>query len=103
MQAEAGKPDRRPQDDGGHFIAPRFGGPKAAYNHFAQEANFNRGAYRALEEGWAKAQKEGKDVRVRIDARYAVHSRRAEELRVEWIISGTRKHRDFGNEKGGGR
>ena len=103
MQGEAGKPDRRPRDDGGHFIAPRFGGPKAAYNHFAQEANFNRGAYRALEDSWAKAQKEGEDVRVRIDGRYAVGSRRPDELCVEWTIAGTTRRRKFKNEAGGGR
>jgi LysM repeat protein len=101
MQAGAGKPDRRPQDDGGHFIAPRFGGPKATYNHFAQDANFNRGAYRTLENVWAGAQKAGKNVRVRIDVYYSAHERRPSRLRVESDISGERDYQDFDNEKGG--
>jgi LysM repeat protein len=102
LQSDAGKPDRRTTDDGGHFIAPRFGGPKEAYNHFAQDANFNRGAYRTMEEIWAKAQRESKDVYVRIDVRYPDDERRPSRLKIEWVINGKRDSRDFGNEKGGG-
>lgn len=54
-QADAGKPDRRATDDGGHYIAARFNGPREWFNHFAQDANFNRGSYRALEDKWVKA------------------------------------------------
>lgn len=50
-QIRAGRPDRRAGDDGGHYIALRFNGPRASFNHFAQDANFNRGAYRVLEDG----------------------------------------------------
>jgi LysM repeat protein len=32
LQATAGGTDRRNLDDGGHLIAPRFGGPREAYN-----------------------------------------------------------------------
>ncbi|MEI5688017.1 DNA/RNA non-specific endonuclease [Sphingomonas kyungheensis] len=53
-QATAGGPDRRPTDDGGHYIATRFNGPSDAFNHFAQDANFNRGRYRRLEDQWAR-------------------------------------------------
>lgn len=35
-QANAGKPDRRGTDDGGHYIAARFNGPRDWFNHFAQ-------------------------------------------------------------------
>ena len=54
-QAEAGGADRLPTDQGGHYIARRFNGPTEAFNHFAQDANFNRGEYRALENIWAGA------------------------------------------------
>ena len=101
LQADAGKPDRHPSDDGGHFIAPRFGGPKEAYNHFAQDANFNRGAYRVMEDIWAKAGREGRDVRVHIDVSYPGPGRRPDRLRVEWTIDGKRDARHFRNEKGG--
>ncbi|MGI4880747.1 MAG: DNA/RNA non-specific endonuclease [Janthinobacterium lividum] len=53
-QLVAGGTDRRPTDQGGHYIAPRFDGPTDAFNHFAQDANFNTGAYRVLEDKWAK-------------------------------------------------
>ena len=56
----------RATDDGGHYIARRFNGPTDAFNHFAQNANFNRGGYRALEDRWAKAIRDGKKVRVKI-------------------------------------
>jgi len=101
LQAQAGGADRRRSDDGGHFIAPRFGGPKEAYNHFAQDANFNRGAYRVLENEWAGAQRKGEDVRVSIDVRYSADSRRPYQLTVSWTISGDRKHKVFSNTPGG--
>lgn len=103
LQVEAGKPDRRETDDGGHFIAPRFGGPKAAYNHFAQDANFNRGAFRAIEDSWADAQRRGGDVRVRIDVEHAGDSRRPEGIVVQWEMDGRRGRQKFKNEAGGGR
>ncbi|MCW4463752.1 DNA/RNA non-specific endonuclease [Sphingomonas sp. BT-65] len=53
-QARAGGADRRPTDDGGHLWAARFNGPLDSFNHFAQDANFNRGAYRAMEQEWDK-------------------------------------------------
>ena len=65
-QAQAGGADRRPADDGGHYIAARFNGPTDAFNHFAQDANFNRGEYRLLEDQWARAKRAGRDVTVKI-------------------------------------
>lgn len=53
-------------DDGGHYIAARFNGPTEAFNHFAQDANFNRGGYRLLEDEWARDKRAGKTVTVRI-------------------------------------
>lgn len=101
LQRQAGGPDRRVTDDGGHFIAPRFSGPKEAYNHFAQDANFNRGAYRTLEDVWAKAQKNGENVNVRIDAEYLGHSQRPHIVTVRWSAPGTRGKRKFHNQAGG--
>lgn len=101
LQAEAGKPDRQATDDGGHIIAPRLGGPKAAYNHFAQDSNFNRGEYRVLEGTWAKALSEGKSVSVKIDVKYPTGSKRPNQLRVESTVAGTTKIRHFTNAKGG--
>ncbi len=77
MQAQAGGTDRRPKtDDGGHYIAARFNGPTDAFNHFAQDANFNRGSYRVLEDRWANEIKSGKQVTVRITPSYDGASKR---------------------------
>lgn len=101
LQAQAGGADRLVADDGGHFIAPRFGGPKETYNHFAQDANFNRGAYRALEDVWAKAQKNGENVSVRIDADYLDRNQQPDSITVRWSAPRTRGKRKFKNQAGG--
>jgi hypothetical protein len=98
-QRQAGKPDRRPSDDGGHFIAPRFNGPAEAFNHFAQDANFNRGAYRAMENEWDKAQKSGQVVAIRIMAFYKDGSRRPSVIHVSFSIDGHFQDREFNNER----
>lgn len=100
-QADAGKPDRRISDDGGHYIAARFKGPREWFNHFAQDANFNRGAYRAIEDGWAKALRSGKRVFVDIVPKYRGTSMRPQLLIVTWTIDGKKSKRRFANERGG--
>jgi hypothetical protein len=100
-QANAGKPDRRTTDDGGHYIAARFNGPREWFNHFAQDANFNRGAYRALEDEWAKAVRSGKRVFVDIVPHYRGTSMRPYLLTVRWTIEGATFKRDLPNEKQG--
>ena len=98
-QANAGNPDRRASDDGGHFIAARFNGPRDWFNHFAQDANFNRGAYRALEGQWAKAVQDGKRVFVDIVPYYRGTSMRPYKLIVTWIFGGNEAVREFPNER----
>jgi hypothetical protein len=99
VQRRAGLPDRRPDDDRGHFIAPRFNGPAEAFNHFAQDANFNRGTYRALEDEWDTAEKAGKKIYVRIVAFYKGQSKRPSQLVVSYTIGSTTKQRTFQNER----
>jgi hypothetical protein len=100
-QANAGKPDRLPNDDGGHYIAARFNGPRDWFNHFAQDAKFNRGAYRVVEDGWAKAVRAGKRVFVDIIPRYEGLSRRPYSLSVVWYVDGERFSESFPNRKKG--
>lgn len=100
-QSDAGKPDRRATDDGGHFIAARFNGPREWFNHFAQDANFNRGSYRALEDKWVKEIRSGKRVFVDIVPHYRGTSMRPHMLTVKWTIDGKTLKHDFPNEKGG--
>lgn len=100
-QSRAGGSDRRATDDGGHYIAVRFNGPSASFNHFAQDANFNRGAYRALEDKWAKSLRGGHRVHVNIIPHYGGTSQRPDSLNVTWSIDGKTKRKIFTNQKGG--
>ena len=100
-QANAGRPDRLASDDGGHFFTARFNGPSDWFNHFAQGANFNRGAYRALEGQWAKAVQSGKRVFVDIVPHYRGTSMRPYRLIVTSISGGKKRVEDFPNENQG--
>ena len=100
-QARTGGSDRRASDDGGHYIAVRFNGPSASFNHFAQGANFNRGAYRALEDQWAKALRSGHRVHVNIIPHYGGASQRPDSLGVTWSVDGKERYKTFANRKQG--
>jgi hypothetical protein len=100
-QATAGGVDRRATDDGGHYIAARFNGPREWFNHFAQDANFNRGRYRAIEDSWAKELWAGHKVFVDIVPHYPGLSRRPDSLTITWLVDGKRLQRTLANEKGG--
>jgi hypothetical protein len=101
-QLQAGGADRRPTDDGGHYIARRFNGPRDAFNHFAQDRNFNRGAYREMEREWGRELAAGHKVHVRIIPRYRGDAQRPSSIRVIWTVAGTKKFRTFPNEPSGG-
>ena len=101
-QAQAGGADRRPSDDGGHFIAARFNGPGEIFNYFAQDANFNRGAYRKMEDDWAAELRAGRRVFVSIKPLYAGTSTRPYHVSVTWSVDGGRKRfLEFSNEPKG--
>jgi hypothetical protein len=100
-QARAGKPDRLASDDGGHFIAARFNGPSNSFNHFAQDANFNRGAYRSMEDEWAKDIRAGRKIVVDIVPNYVGTSQRPNRVRVTWYVDGQRHVEEFSNEAKG--
>jgi hypothetical protein len=68
------------------------------FNHFAQDANFNRGAYRTLEDAWARQVAAGRRVFVDIVPYYRSTSMRPYKLDVFWIVDGNRFFRDFPNE-----
>ena len=106
-QREAGGVDRRATDDGGHYIGARFNGPSDAFNHFAQDASFNRGAYRALEDEWTRDLREGHRVAIDIIPLYSGLSQRPYALAITWFVDGERQFKRFPNgkrdEQDGGR
>jgi LysM repeat protein len=100
-QAKAGGADRLPTDEGGHYIARRFGGPTDAFNHFAQDKAFNRGDYQTLENTWARAKQSGQRVWVSITPRYSGNSIRPSSLTVIYKIGNSQFSKFFPN--GGGK
>jgi hypothetical protein len=96
-QRNAGKPDRLPTDDGGHFIAHRFNGPRDAFNHFAQDASINRGKYRVLEQKWFDAKAKGKPVSLAMDIVYPKGSRRPDRLLIWYNIGGRTEYAEVPN------
>ena len=99
-QTGAGGRDRRTSDQGGHYIGRRFDGPTEAFNHFAQDANFNRSGYLALENMWAREMRAGKKVYVSIEPVYEGSSQRPSRVLVSYWISGRRHLAAFPNEPG---
>ncbi len=99
-QRTAGGRDRLPTDHGGHYIARRFNGPTEAFNHFAQDANFNRSGYASLENQWAAAVRAGRKVRVDIRANYEGLSQRPSEIIVIFWVDGKMTSRNFKNRLG---
>lgn len=101
-QSRAGGADRRPGDDGGHYIARRFNGPAEAFNHFAQDGNFNRGRYRALEDEWARERTKGRNVVVKILPVFYERSSRPSVVDVSYWVDEQKKSVKFVNERQGG-
>jgi hypothetical protein len=100
-QLEAGGSYRLSTDEGGHFIGRRFNGPLDDFNHFAQNVNFNRGAYKSLENTWQRALDLGQPVYVDIKPSYAGPSLRPEGLRINYSIDGQPSRVSFKNKPGG--
>jgi hypothetical protein len=100
-QLQAGGVDRLPTDEGGHFIGRRFDGPMDDFNHFAQDTNLNRGAYKSLENSWQRALNNGSSVNVDITPNYIENSLRPTSLDVTYSIDGVPYQKTFVNRPGG--
>lgn len=96
-QAQAGGEDRRRSDEGGHYVAARFDGPTDAFNHFAQDRNFNRSGYRKLEDEWTRNKRAGRRVRVRIVPHFDKGSRRPDIINVYFWLNGERRSQRYSN------
>ncbi len=100
-QLRAGGANRLPTDEGGHFIGRRFNGPMEEFNHFAQDMNLNRGAYKSMENSWQRAMQQGLDVSVEITPHYAGDSLRPVSIDVAYTIDGVPYEISFMNRPGG--
>ncbi|WP_387493201.1 DNA/RNA non-specific endonuclease [Photorhabdus sp. RM96S] len=91
-------------DEGGHLIASIFNGPGEKINIVPMDGNLNKGAWKQMENTWAKALKDGKQVDVKIEPIYSGNNIRPDRLNVQYSINGERPVIvDFKNVPGGGK
>ncbi|MGG7448517.1 hemagglutinin repeat-containing protein [Kosakonia oryzendophytica] len=89
-------------DEGGHLIASIFNGPGEKLNLLPMDGNLNKGAWKQMENTWAKALSEGKEVKVNIQPSYVGDSVRPDKFYVEYTIDGGRPIAEtFKNAPGG--
>lgn len=82
------------QDDGGHLIAQIFNGPGEQINYVPQKSNLNRGDWKAMENKWAKALKEKKEVHIEINNIFEGESKRPIAQEVKFKI-GKDNYKEF--------
>jgi len=101
QQCKAGKCGNA-GDEGGHLIASIFNGPGEKLNLLPMNGNLNKGAWKQMENTWAKALSEGKEVKVNIQPSYVGDSVRPDKFYVEYMIDGGRPiEKTFKNAPGG--
>ncbi|SNY47589.1 filamentous hemagglutinin, partial [Pseudomonas sp. LAMO17WK12:I5] len=89
-------------DEGGHLIASIFDGPGERINMVPMDGNLNKGVWKKMENSWAKAIDEGKDVSVKILPTYSGSSVRPDSFVVTYRIGNGREVRErFVNAPGG--
>lgn len=75
------------QDDAGHIIGQRLGGPRASHNIFPQNVRVNRGAHRAMENrtyNWVNGGN-GRYAEVHVRLDYGSERRRRPESVTYWV------------------
>ncbi|OUL97935.1 hypothetical protein A8M77_34285 [Variovorax sp. JS1663] len=84
-----------PKDEGGHLIAASLGGAGDKINIVPQASTLNRGDWRAMENEFRNALKEGKTVLVKIDLGYPAGGVRPNEFFVTAVIDGVEVTKRF--------
>ncbi|RKS85745.1 DNA/RNA non-specific endonuclease [Orbus hercynius] len=77
-------------DEGGHLIASILNGSGEKINMLPMNANLNRGAWKQMENTWAKALQEGKTVKVKIEPVYNSSGIRPDKFKVKYSIDNGR-------------
>ncbi|HFF8525196.1 TPA: DNA/RNA non-specific endonuclease, partial [Providencia rettgeri] len=89
-------------DEGGHLIGTRFNGPGEKINIVPMNSNLNRVEWKKMENSWAEALKNGKQVNVKIEPVYSGNSARPTKFNVKYTIEGERPViKNFTNTQGG--
>lgn len=89
-------------DEGGHLIASIFNGPGEKLNLVPMDGNLNKGVWKQMENTWANALKDGKQVNVKIEPVYTGENKRPDSFSVTYSIDGGRPViKDISNTPGG--
>ncbi|EFT6891445.1 Contact-dependent inhibitor A, partial [Escherichia coli] len=89
-------------DEGGHLIASIFNGPGEKLNLVPMDGNLNKGVWKQMENTWANALKDGKQVNVKIEPVYTGENKRPDSFSVTYSIDGGRPViKDISNAPGG--
>lgn len=88
LKHDPNTPGKQPGDHAGHLAADRFGGSPEIDNLVSQSSNVNLSKYKVLENKWANAIKEGKNVAVDVNIEYQGNSMRPSKFIVKYAIDG---------------
>lgn len=88
MSHKSNTPGKEPGDHAGHLAADRFGGSPDLDNLVSQSSSVNLSKYKKLENQWAKAIEEGRDVSVNVKVNYEGNSLRPSSFDIEYEIDG---------------
>lgn len=81
-------PGKLDGDHAGHLAGDRFGGSPELDNLVSQSSNVNLSQYKKMENQWAQAIKEGKQVKVNVEVKYEGNSLRPSKFNVQYEIDG---------------
>ena len=85
---DANSPGKTTGDHAGHLAGDRFGGSADIDNIVSQSQNVNLSSYKRIENQWARAISEGKNVTTNVNIQYDGNSIRPTEFVVEYTIDG---------------
>ncbi|MBO0589750.1 DNA/RNA non-specific endonuclease [Sporosarcina sp. E16_8] len=84
-------------DHAGHLAGDRFGGSPELDNLISQSLNVNLSQYKKIENQWAKALDNKKQVKVSVKVKYDGDSSRPSEFNIQYEIDGKYSERDILN------
>jgi len=85
------------EDDAGHLIGDRFGGSPKIDNLVSQLSNVNKSQYKKIENKWAKAIDEGKNVKIDAEIKYDGNNLRPSGFDVKYEIDGKSYRQSLSN------
>lgn len=85
------------EDDAGHLAGDRFGGSPKIDNLVSQLSDVNRSQYKKIENKWANAIDEGKNVKIDVEIKYDGDNLRPSGFDVKYEIDGKSYRQSLSN------